>query len=68
MPKILLLTVALLSACTSSQPPCQGRGCPPPTTSEKVDRELDRAEDQAIRDVIWTMRSMARRKAWEMSR
>jgi hypothetical protein len=33
-----------------------------------LDRELERAQEQAIRDATAILRSMARRKAWELTR
>jgi hypothetical protein len=52
MPALILIVSAVLAACStapSSSPP-------DPTTEEKIAREVERAQDATIRDMIGTMR------------
>jgi hypothetical protein len=54
---VCLISVIGLAACASTPPSPQSR----PTTEEKLGRELERAQDRAIHDVIWTLQNVGRR-------
>lgn len=53
MPALILIVVVVLAGCSTTSP-----SLPPPglTTEEKITREVERAQDATIRDMIWTMR------------
>ena len=58
MTKIMcLISLIGLAACASTPPSPQSR----PTAEEKLDRELARAQDRTIHDVIWTLQNVGRR-------
>lgn len=54
---VCLISLIGLAACASTPPSPQSR----PTTEEKLSRELERAQDRAIHDVIWTLQNVGRR-------
>ena len=54
---VCLISVIGLAACVSTPPSPQSR----PTTEEKLSRELERAQDRAIHDVIWTLQNVSHR-------
>jgi hypothetical protein len=54
---VCLISVIGLAACAGTPPSPQSR----PTTEEKFNRELERAQDRAIHDVIWTLQNVGRR-------
>ena len=57
MTKIVwLISVIGLAACVSTPPSPQSRL----TTEEKLNRELERAQDRAIHDVIRTLQNVGR--------
>jgi uncharacterized lipoprotein YmbA len=57
MTKIVCLISAIgLAACSSTPPSPQSRL----TTEEKLNRELERAQDRAIHDVIRTLQNVGR--------
>jgi hypothetical protein len=67
---ITLATLALIASLTAcaSPPPCDGRNCPPPTTEEKVAKEMERSETRVIRSVIWGATSGVQRRINEVIR
>jgi hypothetical protein len=64
----ILALIASMNACASSPAPCQGRNCTPPTAGEKVAKELARAEDRLIRQVIWGASSGVGRRVGDVMR
>jgi hypothetical protein len=54
---VCLIGVIGLAACASTPPSSESR----PTTEDKINRGLERAQDRAIHDVIWTLQNPGRR-------
>jgi hypothetical protein len=54
---VCLISVIGLAAGASTPPSPQSR----PTIEEKLNRELERAQDRTIHDVIWTLQNVGRR-------